>query len=160
MSVRICGDYKVLNAAIDDDKYPLPPTQDLFAKLSRKKNASAVFSIFDLSVAFNQIEVCDDSTPLLTINTNRGLYRMRILAYDVKKSPSILQATMDKILSGIENVTCFIDDTIVIGENEADHLKILNRGLARLEQHRVKLEKTEVSISEVASQICGPLSKC
>ena len=34
MSVRICGDYKLLNATIEDDKYPIPTAQDLFAKLA------------------------------------------------------------------------------------------------------------------------------
>ena len=30
MSVHICGYYKLLNATIGDDKYPLPTAQDLF----------------------------------------------------------------------------------------------------------------------------------
>ena len=50
---------------------------------------------------------------------------------------------MDNILSGIENVMCFIDDILVTGENEADHLKTLNLVLERLEKHRVKLNQSK-----------------
>ena len=36
MLVRICGDYKVLNGAIYDDKYFPPTMQDFLAKLLHK----------------------------------------------------------------------------------------------------------------------------
>ena len=83
-------------------------------------------------------------------------YGMRRLAYSVNTSPSIFQATMDKILSGIENVMCIIDDILVIGDNEAEHLKTLNLVLERLEQHRVtdnvlypyRSRKDELSLEE------------
>ncbi|KAJ8037863.1 hypothetical protein HOLleu_18790 [Holothuria leucospilota] len=34
-TVRLCGDYKItINQAVDDEKYPLPTSQDLYAQLS------------------------------------------------------------------------------------------------------------------------------
>ena len=53
MSVRVCGDYKLVNVTIEDDKYPLPTAQDLFANLSHKRKKPTVFSILDLSGAFS-----------------------------------------------------------------------------------------------------------
>ena len=50
MSVRICGDYKLLNATTEDDKYPFHTPQDLFAKLAHKGKTPKVFSILDLVV--------------------------------------------------------------------------------------------------------------
>ena len=72
MSVRICGDYKLLNATIEDDKYPLPTAQDLFGKLAHNEKTLKVFSILDLSGAFNQLEVDEESSRLLTFNTHKG----------------------------------------------------------------------------------------
>ena len=37
-SVRICGDYKItINSAVEDEQYPLPTQQDLYAALSGSK---------------------------------------------------------------------------------------------------------------------------
>ena len=94
MSVRICGDYKLLNATIEGDKYPLPVAQDLFAKLAHTGKTPKVFSILDLSGAFNQLEVDEKSSPLLTFNTHKELHRTRRLAYGVKTDPSVFQMTM------------------------------------------------------------------
>ena len=109
MSVRVCGDYKLVNATIEDDKYNLPTAEDLFANLGHKGKNPTVFSILDLSGAFNQLEVDEKSAPLLTLNTYKGLYKTRRLADGVKTAPSVFQATMDNILVGIKNVTCFVD---------------------------------------------------
>ena len=139
MSVRVRGDYKLVNVTIEDDKYPLPTAQDLFANLAHKGKKPTLFSILDLSGAFNQLEVDEKSSPLLTLNTHKGLYRTRRLAYGVKTAQSVFQATMDNILAGIENVMCFVDDILVTGNTEQDHLKTLEQVLQRLDQYNVRL---------------------
>lgn len=69
--VRICGDYKVtVNASLDVDQYPLPRPEDLFATLAGGK----YFSTLDLSHAYNQLILEEDSRNFLTINTHKGLY--------------------------------------------------------------------------------------
>ena len=53
-SVRIFGDYKeTINSAVEDEQYPLPTQQDLYAALSRSK----FFSKLDLSHAYAQLSV-------------------------------------------------------------------------------------------------------
>ena len=69
-SVRICGDYKVTNSAVEDDQYPLPTQRDLFAALS----GSQFFSKLDLSHAYAQLSVDKASREYLTISTHKGLY--------------------------------------------------------------------------------------
>ena len=155
MSVRICGDYKQLNLAIEDNKYPLPTAQDLFAKMVHQGRNPTVFSLVDLSGAFNQLTVTEESAPYMTLNTHKGLYRTRRLSYGVKTAPAIFQSTMDQILNGIENVMCFIDDILVIGENEEHHLHILEAVLARLKQHNVRLNKSKCQFMRSSVQYLG-----
>ena len=69
--VRLCGDYKVtVNSALTIDQYPLPRPSDLFATLA----GGNVFTKLDLSNAYNQLQVDDQSRKYLTINTHRGLF--------------------------------------------------------------------------------------
>ena len=68
-SVRICGDYRVtVNPAINAEQYPLPKVTDIFANLSGGQK----FSKIDLTQAYHQMELDDESKKLLVINTHKG----------------------------------------------------------------------------------------
>lgn len=64
--VRICGDYKVtINPWLEVDKYHLPKTQDLFAKLAGGK----YFTKLDLTQAYQQVELDDNSKQILLLSS-------------------------------------------------------------------------------------------
>jgi len=52
---------------------------------------------------------------------------------------------MDTVLQGIPGVTCYIDDILVSGKDEKQHLQILEEVFRRLEEHEfhLKQEKCE-----------------
>ena len=71
-SVRICGDFSVtVNQVSRLDSYPLPKPEDLFARLAGGKT----FSILDLSQAYLQIELDEESRKFVAINTHKGLFQ-------------------------------------------------------------------------------------
>ena len=68
---QICGVFKVtVNKVCKPDSYPLPRIDDLYAKLS----GGTVFSVLDLSMAYQQIPISQESKAYLTINTTKGLF--------------------------------------------------------------------------------------
>ena len=139
-TVRLCGDYKVtVNQAVEDEQYPLPTSQDLFAAVS----GATVFSKLDLSHAYAQVNVCKESQKYLTINTHKGLYSYMKLPYGIKSAPKMFQCIMDKILNGIPNVIVFQDDILVVGSNMEDHLQTLTAVLDRLAKHNIKLNENK-----------------
>jgi hypothetical protein len=93
--IRICGDYRRMNVCIEGESNKLPNVQDMFANLGCPK----VFSVLDLRSAFNQLILDDDSAKLLVVDTHRGLFGTKRLAFGVKTAPSLFQGAMDKILS-------------------------------------------------------------
>ena len=77
---RLCGDFKTtINPVLLVDKYPLPRIVDIFANLS----GGVKFSKVDLTDAFLQMEVEEQSRKYLTINTQRGLYEYTRLPFGV-----------------------------------------------------------------------------
>ena len=126
-SIRVCGDYKAVNELIETDGYKLPSVQDLFTKLANEGQPK-VFSVLDLSGAFNQLLLDEESAKLLVINTHCGLLATKRLCFGVKTAPSIFQATMDKILSGVNNVVCFIDDVLIATDNVDQHINVCTQG--------------------------------
>ena len=68
--IRLCGDYRIsINPHLEVDQYPLPKPDDLFASLAGGQH----FSVVDLSHAFQQIPLDEDSCKFLTVNTHQGL---------------------------------------------------------------------------------------
>ena len=60
-----------VNKASRLDAYPIPKIEELHNKLAGGKT----FTELDLSHAYEQMVLDEDSRKLVTINTHRGLYR-------------------------------------------------------------------------------------
>ena len=156
-SIRICGDYKVtVNLAAKTDTYPLPKIEDLFASLSGGK----LFSKVDLASAYQQIPLDEQSKEFTTINTPKGLYCYNRLPFGVASAPSIFQRTMESILQGIDHVCVYLDDILITGATEKEHLQNLDKVLTRLESaveylgHKISgqgLQPTDEKIQAIKS---------
>lgn len=60
-----------LNNALECDRHSLPHPDDLFAELAEAR----YFTHLDLSAAYLEVEVEEESRKLLTVNTHRGLFQ-------------------------------------------------------------------------------------
>ena len=130
--LRICADFSVgVNQALDVDQYPLPKPHDLFVAL----NGGRQFSKLDLSEAYLQVPLDDDSKELLVINTHKGLFRFNRLPFGVASAPSIFQKIMDQMLTGLDGTVCYLDDIIVTGRSTHEHLTNLKHVFERIDQY-------------------------
>lgn len=140
--VRLCGDFKItVNPSLEADPYPLPKAEDLFATLAGGKH----FTKLDLTQAYLQCELDSESQKYCTINTHRGLYQYKRLPFGISTAPAIFQKTMDTILQGIDGAMCYIDDILVTGATEEEHLRRLEEVLRRLQAHGVRMKKSKCS---------------
>ena len=72
------------------------------------------------------------SRKYLVISTHRGLFRYTRLPYGVSSAPGLFQKAMEQlILQGIPGVVVYIDDTLISGPTEADHLSSLEEVLPK-----------------------------
>ena len=151
-NVRICGDFKVtVNPQLAVDQYPLPRIEDIFASLSGGKK----FSKIDLKHAYLQLEVDEKHQEYLTINTTMGLFRYTRICFGTASAPAIWQRTIDQILSGLSGVQCILDDMIVTGENDAQHLENLEKVLKRLSEYNMKVNLDKCEFFKEKVQYCG-----
>ena len=125
-----------VNPVLDVDQYPLLHPDDLFASLAGGKH----FTTLDLSHAYNQLVLEEESQPYLTINTHCGLYRYTSLPFGVASAPAIFQKK-DTILQGMKGVICYIDDILITEATEAEHLQNLEQMLQRLQDHGIRVKK-------------------
>ena len=139
-AVRICGDFKVtVNQASKLDRYPIPKVEDLLAKLAGGKK----FTKLDMSQAYQQLELEEDSKKFVVINTHRGLYKFNRLPFGVSSAPGIFQRVMESLLSGIAGVVVYLDDILITGKTEEAHLTALGEVLKRLSDAGLRLKKNK-----------------
>ena len=137
-SVRICGDFKLtVNQASKLDRYPIPKIEDLFAKV----NGGKVFTQLDLSQAYQQLLLEEESKQYVVINTQRGLFRYNRLPFGVSSAPGIFQRAMESLLQGIPNIAIYLDDILISGTSEEEHLKTLEIVPGRLQDAGLKLKR-------------------
>ncbi|XP_043208414.1 uncharacterized protein K02A2.6-like [Amphibalanus amphitrite] len=76
--VRLCGDYKhTVNKQLDVPQHPMPNLEDMLPKLAGMK----YFSKLDLSTAYLQMKMDEESQKFTVLNTPRGLLKMKRLPY-------------------------------------------------------------------------------
>ncbi len=139
-TVRICGDYKItINKNAKLDKYPIPQIEDLFAKLAGGKP----FTKLDLSHAYQQIELDEESRQYSTINIHRGLFCYTRLPFRISSAPSIFQRAMENLLQGISKVCVYIDNILITGSTRAEHLQKISQILKRLQNAGMRLKKNK-----------------
>ena len=137
-SVRICGDFRMtVNPISKLNRYPLPKVEDIFAMLKKGK----AFTKLDLSQAYQQISLNANSRKFVVINTHKGLFRYTRLPYGIASAPGIFQKAMEQLLQGIAGIAVYIDDILVTGGDEDEHLKSLEEVLKRLQEAGLQVKK-------------------
>ena len=139
--IRICGDYKVtINPVLQVDQYPVRRVEDLFTTLAGGQK----FSKLALSHAYQQVLLEPTSRKYVTVNTHRGLYQYNRLPFGVTSASVVFQQTMEKILQGLPRIVVYIDDILVTGRNDEEHLQTLDQVLARLQKYGLRLKNGSI----------------
>ena len=140
LSVRICGDFKqTVNPVARLDRYPIPKIEDLFSSLGGGK----VFSKIDLSQAYQQVPLEENSRKIVVINTQKGLFRYTRLPFGISSAPGIFQRVMENLLQGLTGVIVYIDDILIAGSNEEEHTRRLEEVLSRLEKAGLRAQRSK-----------------
>lgn len=146
--IRLCCNYKrTINPCLEDKIYPIPRIDDTILTLHGNK----FFTIIDLAGAYLQLQLDETSQELTTINTHLGLFQYTRLPFGVKTAPSIFQGSMDKMLHGLEGVSCYFDDILIAGPT-LEVCKIRTYAvLTRLRENNVRanFDKCQFFVTEV-----------
>ena len=150
--VRICGDFKsTLNPVLKPEHYPFAKVEDVFASLAGGQK----FSKIDLTQAYLSVNVHPDHRQYITINTHKGLYQYNRLPYGVVDSGAKFQKSVDPILEGAPGTKCIVDDVIITGKNDDEHLRNLEEVIRRLEEHGLRANIAKCSFLQDEVTFCG-----
>ena len=152
---RLVIDYRKLNNALQDDKFPLPNIEEVIESLAGAK----YFSHLDLSQGYYQCELRKEDRHITAFSTNRGQYQMTRLPMGLKVSPSTFSRLMTVAMSGLNMERClvYLDDIIVFGKSLDEHNKNLSKIFERLRQTSLKLNPTKCNFLKTELLYLGHL---
>ena len=134
-TIRICGDFKVtVNPQMWIDQHPIPSIDELMARLENGQK----FTKLDLSDAYLQLELDESSKALVVINTPLGLFKYNRMPFGIANAPAIFQRTIDQVIAGIPKCAAYLDDILITGTDEQEHLQTLELVLSKLADFGLK----------------------
>jgi hypothetical protein len=117
--LRLCVDYRPLNAATIKDKYPLPRIDILFDQLA----GAQVFSKIDLCSGYHQIKIRDEDIPKTAFSMRYRLYEYLVMSFGLTNAPAHFMYLINSIFMPEldEFVVVFIDGILVYSKSTKDH---------------------------------------
>ena len=123
--IRICLDARDLNVAIKRVHFPMPTIEEIATRL----NGAKLFSVFDASNGFWQVELDEGSSMLTTFNTPFCRYRWKRMPFGINSAPEVWQRKMREHIEGLKGVEVIADDFVIVrygntpAEWQSDHYK-------------------------------------
>jgi len=136
-NLRVCTDFRWLNAKTIKDAHPLPHQADCLAALG----GNALFSTMDLTSGFYNIPLHVSDRRYTAFTTPMGLYEYNRLPQGLCNSPASFMRMMLSIFGDLNFSTllCYLDDLLVFAPSEEEALKRLEIVFYRLRTSNLKL---------------------
>lgn len=102
-----------------------------------------------------QLPLHEDSKQYTTINTHKELFQFQCQPFGISTAPSLFQHTMENILRDVQHSCVYIDNILISGTNEEDHLKNLEHVLQKLSAAEIPLKRLKCSFAVTSVEYLG-----
>ena len=142
--VRLCIDYRKINARTIRDSYALPRIDDSLDALG----GARYFSSLDLKSGYWQIGMAEEDIEKTAFVTPLGFWESKVMSMGLTGSPATFQRCMEKCLHDLNLNIClvYIDDIIVFSKTFEEHLKRLELVLDRLQEKGLKVKPSKCQL--------------
>lgn len=129
-SPRLVVDYRQVNQHIVFDPYPSPRIEEIFQCL----NGSRIFSSIDLTSAFFQVPLSEESKNITSFVVPLGQFRFTHAPQGLSVSPQLLNRIIVDIFGDLKYKFClpYLDDLLIHSATLEEHFMHLEEVLSRL----------------------------
>lgn len=153
-TLRMCLDFRALNAQTIKDRYPLPRDQDLFDQF---KGAN-YFTTLDCLNGYYVVPIHQNSIHKTTIRTQLGSFEWLVMPFGLCNAPSVYQRMIENILKDYltDFVMVFLDDIAIYTKGTAkQHMEHVSKVLEALAKHKLKVKLSKCSFFKSEVEYLG-----
>ena len=143
-SLLFCLDFRRLNTCSKKDSYPLPRIQEVLESMA----GAAHFSTIDFKSGFWHVRMALESQQYNAFTVgNLGFYEFTRMPFGLCNMPVTFQCLMQNTLGELNLTYCiiYLDDVIVFGCTEEEHLERLRVVFEHFREFNLKLKPSKCS---------------
>ena len=139
--MRLCVHYRQLNKLTIANKYPLP----LMTVLRDRVAGANIFTKLDLKHGYLLLRIQERDVWKTDFRTRYGHYDYKVMPFGLVNAPATFQAMMNTILRDFldHGVVVYLDDILIYSENEEEHIPLVKKVLAQLEEYDLAVSTTK-----------------
>ncbi|HLO99762.1 MAG TPA: reverse transcriptase domain-containing protein [Fimbriimonas sp.] len=149
-SLRLCVDYRALNAITKKDRYPLPRIDESLHQIQ----GSTIFTKLDLRHGYNLIRIKEGDEWKTAFRTRYGLYEFLVMPFGLTNAPATFQRYINDTLREFLDVFCvvYLDDILIYSKNTKEHQEQVRKVLEKLQEAGLFVNpgKCEFSVSRTS----------
>ncbi|EAQ82860.1 hypothetical protein CHGG_11115 [Chaetomium globosum CBS 148.51] len=136
--IRICQDYRGLNAVTIKNRYPLPLIRETLDSLCNAK----FYTKLDVIAAFNRVRVAQGHEWMTAFITRFGLYESLVTPFGLCNAPATFQNYINHLLHDALDVYCtaYLDDVLVYSRTRKEHTTHVNEVIRRLGEAGLQID--------------------
>ena len=141
-TLHFCMDFRHLSVHMKKDSYPLPWIQEALESMV----GSAHFSSMNFKSGFWQIKMAPGSQQYMAFMVgNLGFYEFTHMPFRLYNALATFQHLMQNTLGELNLTYCviYLDDIIVFGHMEEEHLECLHMVFERFQEFNLKLKPSK-----------------
>lgn len=140
-TMRMCTDYRRVNALTRADSFPLPRIDDIIDSVGKAPFVTKL----DLLKGYYQVPLTDRAKRISAFITSDGLFQYKVMPFGMRNAAPTFQRLMGKIVAGLSGVFAYLDDTLITSLTWEEHVASLRVLFQRLKEAHltVNLVKSE-----------------
>lgn len=147
-SLRLCVDYRPLNAITIKDRYPLP----LIHEIQDRIRGAKWFTKLDITDAYNHIRIAEGEEWKTAFRTKYGHFEYLVMPFGLTNAPASFQRFINEVLQEYLDlfVIAYLDDILIFSKEKEEHVEHVNKVLEKLQKAsiKLKLKKCEFHVQE------------
>ena len=137
-TLRLCTDFRKVNAVTQADPFPLPRVEDLLDRIGHYRYLTKL----DMTRGYWQVPQDDPSVPISAFVTPFGHFQWRYMAFGLRNAGATFSRLVSKLLHGLESFcAAYLDDVVIYSDTWQEHLQNIKTVFDRIRQAKLTLNR-------------------